>query len=88
MKCYYVQTVLLTESSFCHKLYTCFSILFCCHPPQGGTIVDHNSMFIMHSLATNNDFTDLEGDVDSDIYSVFGEDFKSNKDNSFRSTNK
>ena len=87
-KCYYVQTVLQTNSPFCNKLSIFFSILFCCYPPQGGTIVDHNSMFIMHSLATNNDFTDLEGDVDSDIYSVFGEEFKSNKDNSFRSTNK
>ena len=87
-KCYYVQTVLLTNSPFCNKLSIVFSILFCCYPPQGGTIVDHNSMFIMHSLATNNDFTDLESDVDSDIYSVFGEEFKSNKDNSFRSTNK
>lgn len=87
-KCYYVQTVLLTNSPFCNKLSIFFSILFCCYPPQGGTIVDHNSMFIMHSLATNNDFTDLEGDVDSDIYSIFGEEFKSNKDNSFRSTNK
>lgn len=87
-KCYYVQTVLQTNSPFCNKLSIFFSILFCCYPPQGGTIVDHNSMFIMHSLATNNDFTDLEGDIDSDIYSVFGEEFKSNKDNSFRSTNK
>ena len=87
-KCYYVQTVLLTNSPFCNKLSIVFSILFCCYPPQGGTIVDHNSMFIMHSLATNNDFTDLESDVDSDIYSVFGDEFKSNKDNSFRSTNK
>ena len=87
-KCYYVQTVLLTNSPFCNKLSTFFSILFCCYPPQGGTIVDHNSMFIMHSLATNNDFTDLESDVDSDIYSVFGEEFKSNKENSFTYTNK
>ena len=87
-RCYYVQTVLITNSSFCNKLSRIFLILFCCYPPQGGTIVDYNSMFIVHSLATNGDFTELEGDIDSDIYSVFGDGYQSNKESSFIRTNK
>lgn len=70
-KCYFVQTV-FSSNSCCNKISQFFSIIFCCHKPHGGTIVDYNSMFIMHSLATYSDFVENEGDVNSaDVHSMF-----------------
>ena len=82
-KCYYVQTVFLPNSSLCSKISTIFSTIFCCYTPQAGTIVDHNSMFIIHSLATYNDFIDIEEEIDLDKQTDFGDGYQSNKEDSF-----
>ena len=59
-KCYYIQTLFGKDATCLQRLQTFLNITFCRVKPKGAMIIDYNSLFVMHSLATYADLIDKE----------------------------